>query len=208
MSDMSRIFEKRIQNVRFFHVSSSIVRGWTRAIHALDRAAAEVVLMQRIRSIAAMTVLSIAVSGCSALSGRCLYESRNVVAPGSVLVNSSDSAYATLSAHEQRDYQPDKDFTWQILGPVLKGHVQSIELYANTAASSPSYAFPLHPATIPALSTGFVRKSEGADIDGLFDVLSRVTAVLRITTDIPGKATVVIPLQRVQREDWSRPYCS
>jgi hypothetical protein len=57
------------------------------------------------------------------------------------------------------------------------------------------------------LSSGFVRESEGTDLRGLFDILSSGKAVIRVTTDLSANA-VLIPLIRVERSDWSRPYCS
>jgi hypothetical protein len=141
-------------------------------------------------------------------SGRCLYESRGVNAAGSVATSTSDSASAILVEGEQRDYEPDRNMSWQILGADLKNHVQSIALLESATASTPRFTFPLHPSTIPPLSSGFVRESEGTDLRGMFDVLSSGKAVIRIATDLSDNSTVVIPLTVIQRNDWSRPYCS
>ena len=147
-------------------------------------------------------------SSCALLSGRCLYETRGVDVSGSVATSATDSASAMLVVGEQRDYEPDRNFSWQILGADLRNHVQTIVLLETATASVPRFNFPLHPSTIPPLSSGFVRESEGTDLRGMFDVLSSGKAVIRITTDLPDKASVVIPLTHVQRSDWSRPYCS
>ena len=141
------------------------------------------------------------------LSGRCLYEIRGVNAAGSVATSATDSASALLVDSEQRDYEPDRNMSWQILGADLKNHVQSIALLETATASAPRFSFPLHPPTIPPLSSGFVRESESTDLRGLFDILSSGKAVIRVTTDLAGNA-VLIPLIRVERSDWSRPYCS
>ena len=153
-------------------------------------------------------MMSLTASSCSLLRGRCLYESRAVQATGSVLTSATDSASAILSEGEQRDYQPNRSFSWQILGPDLKNHVKSIALFESSTASPARYDFPVHPATTPWLSTGSVSENEGANLSGMFDLLSARNAVIRMTTDLPDKPVVTIPLSRVQKEDWSRPYCS
>lgn len=148
------------------------------------------------------------VSGCALLSGRCLFESRAVIVSGGAVTVGSDSLSALLSVSEQRDHEPDRNFTWQIHGPELKNHVQRIVLVEAGSVSAVRHEFPLNPATFPPLSTGFVRESEGTNLSGMFDLLASGNAVIRITTDLPDRPVVTIPLTRVQREDWSRPYCS
>ena len=164
--------------------------------------------MKRVLRLGAIVVATMLSSSCMLLSGRCLYESRAVNATGSVLTSATDSASAILSLGEQRDYQPDKSFSWQILGPDLKNHVKTIALFESATASTARYDFPLHPATVPWLSTGAVSENEGADLNGMFNLLSTRNAVIRITTDLADKPVVTIPLSRVQKEDWTRPYCS
>ena len=64
--------------------------------------------MVRFRSIAYLIALPMAASSCMLLSGRCLYELRNVVAEGTLLENNLTIAAAHMVESEQRDYQPDK----------------------------------------------------------------------------------------------------
>ena len=165
-------------------------------------------LMKRAFQLATIVIVATTLSSCTLLSGRCLYESRAVSASGSVLTSGTDSASAILNEGEQRDYQPNKSFSWQILGPDLKNHVKSIALYESGLVSPVRYAFPIHPATMSWLSTGSVSENEGADLSGMFNLLSTGNAIIRITTDLADKPLVTIPLTRVQKEDWSRPYCS
>jgi hypothetical protein len=147
-------------------------------------------------------------SGCNILSGRCIYELRNVQAFGSVSLGGTDSLTANIVETEQRDSQPDKDMSWQILAPALKGHVQKIVLLESGTATTPRYEFPVAPETVSALSSGFVTQSAGADINGFYDLLASGTAVIRVTTDIPGKTQIDLVLRHVQKTDWNRPYCS
>ena len=147
-------------------------------------------------------------SGCNVLSGPCLYELRNAQAFGGVSLGETDSLTANIVETEQRDYQPDKDMSWQILAPALKGHVQRIVLLENGTSTTPKYEFPVAPETAAALSSGFVSQSAGADINGFYDLLTSGNAVIRVTTDIAGKTQIDLVLQHVQMTDWNRPYCS
>lgn len=141
---------------------------------------------------------------CSILSGRCLYELRSVIAEGSVRLSGTDSVHVQLIEDEQRDYQPDKNFSWQILGPSLKGDVIAIDLKDETGKVV--YTFPLDAATTSQISGGFVRLSEGAKINGFYDLLSTKRATVVMTTKSHG--TLTIPLDSVRPTDWNRPYCS
>jgi len=42
----------------------------------------------------------------------------------------------------------------------------------------------------------------------MFDILSSGKAIIRLTTDLADKASIVIPLTRVNRSAWARSYCS
>ena len=144
-------------------------------------------------------------TNCTLLSGRCLYELRNVNAQGSLIENSITIATAQIVETEQRDYQPDKDMSWQVIGEALKGHVQKITLQEG---STVRYEFPVEDASRPALSTGFVRQSEGANLNGFWDLLSDRKGSVVIITDIQSRPSIFIPLQSIESSDWSRPYCS
>lgn len=138
-------------------------------------------------------------AGCGILSGKCLYEQRNVNADGGVAL-----AAVHLQESEQRDYQPDKNFSWQILGPDIKGDV--IEMTLRDATGKVVYTFPLDPANTTQLSGGFVRLSEGAQINGFYDLLASGKATVVIATQSHG--TITVPMQKVMPTDWIRPYCS
>jgi hypothetical protein len=150
--------------------------------------------MMKVRWLVALPVV---LSNCMLFNGRCLFESRNVIADGT-----ADVAAAHIVESEQRDYQPDKDMSWQITGESLQGHVQKITLQEG---STVRFDFPIQNAS---LTSGFVRQSEGANLNGFFDLLAGKKATVVITTDIPARPTVTIPLLSVQSSDWFRPYCS
>jgi hypothetical protein len=144
-----------------------------------------------------LLTLPVVLSNCMLLNGRCLYEIRNVIADGN-----TEIAAAHIVETEQRDYQPDKDMSWQITGESLQGHVQKITLQEG---STVRFDFPLQNAS---LTSGVVKQSEGANLNGFFDLLSDRKGTVVITTDLAARQTVTIPLLTVQSNDWTRPYCS
>jgi hypothetical protein len=164
--------------------------------------------MITIRRFLGIVAIPLVASNCMALSGRCLYELRGVVASGKVDESGTEIAAAELNLGEQRDYEPDKNLTWSITGPSLKGHVQQIVLRENRANGTALFTFPVSDANIPSLSSGFVRQSDGATINGVFDLLSSNRGAVVITTDLGARPTVTIPLTVTRKDDWSRPYCS
>ena len=125
-----------------------------------------------------------------------------------MLDNNLEIAYAQLNQYEQRDYQPDKNFTWQMRGPELKGHATRITLRDSAAPTTVVFEFPIHADPRMPLASGSVRQTEGANISGFFDLLSSGRAIVVITTDLPQRPTVTIALSSLMREDWTRPYCS
>ena len=148
--------------------------------------------------------LTVALSACGIFSGRCLYELRGATAEGTVLISGSDSAFASVQISEQRDYQPDKDLSWQVRAPALKGKVTAIKLVDQTGAVR--YDLGVDESATPQLSGGFVRQSDGANINGFFDLLSSYQAKVVITRD--NGTSITIPLNIVRKYDWNRPYCS
>ena len=156
----------------------------------------------------ALTTMCLAASNCMLLSGRCVYELRGVNTSGSALITSSDSVHAEVIVDEQRDFEPDKNMSWQITGPSLKGHVTRITLEDNSASPRTLYDFPLAPASVPMLSNGFVRQSEGANLNGFFDLLGANRGFIIIRTDLAAQAILTIRLLTIFKSDWNRPYCS
>ena len=148
--------------------------------------------------------LMLTFSGCLALSGRCLYETRGVNTSGAILIGAADSVTAYLVLSEQRDYQPDKNMSWQIRGSSLKGQITSITLVDQ--AGDIRFTMPLDAPSTPQLSGGFVRQSEGANLSGLFDVLASGQA--KVVIKRTDGTFITVPLQNITRNDWNRPYCS
>ena len=123
-------------------------------------------------------------SGCMLLSGRCIYELRGVVTNGQLIQSAADTVAAEVSLGEQRDSDPNKTMSWMIRGSAIKGRVQSITLRDEANPSQVLYTFPVPVTTFPALSNGAVSQNEGANLNGLFDVMAGSRGIIIITTDI------------------------
>ena len=149
-----------------------------------------------------------ALSGCLLLSGRCIYELRGVVAAGQVVQAPADTVSAEVNLGEQRDSDPNKTMSWMIRGSAIKGRVQSITLRDESNPTVVLYNFPVPVTEFPALSNGAVSQNEGANLNGLFDVLAGSRGIIVITTDIPGRAAIQLRLNVTSKSDWNRPYCS
>lgn len=155
-----------------------------------------------------LAVALLTTSGCSALSGRCIYELRGVSTNGELVQAAGDTVSAEVILGEQRDTDPNKTMSWMIRGSSLKGRVQSITLRDDANPSLVLFTFPLTASSFPPLSNGTVSQNQGADLNGLFDVLAASRGIVVITTDIPGRGTVQLRLTVTSKSDWNRPYCS
>jgi hypothetical protein len=142
------------------------------------------------------------------LSGRCVYELRGVVGNGQLIQALGDTVSAEVVLGEQRDSDPNKTMSWMIRGSAIKGRAQSITLRDEANPSQALFTFPLNTSDFPPLSNGAVAQSEGANLNGLFEVLAGSRGIVVITTDIPGRQTIPLKLNVTSKSDWNRPYCS
>ena len=164
--------------------------------------------MKMKQALIVLALIPLMTSGCLLLSGRCIYELRGVVATGQFIQAVGDTVSAEVNIGEQRDSDPNKTMSWIIRGPAIKGRVQSIKLVDETNPTVALYTFPVSVSEFPALSNGAVSQNEGANLNGLFDVLAGSRGIIVITTDIPGRATIQFRLNVTSESDWNRPYCS
>ena len=135
-----------------------------------------------------------------------MYEIRGVSVEGRVNDASTEILYAYVSISEQRDYQPDKDMSWRLTSASLKGHVTSMTLRDSNNESQTLYVFP--PGNFQnEISSGAVRQSDGANLNGIFDALFNNRGVIDVRTDIPGREQVRFVPPILSQQDWYRPKC-
>ena len=169
--------------------------------------------MKRTRTVGAAQLAAVLltvpmVSGCALLYwDKCIYELRSVSARGEIPQSGADPIVARVQESEQRDSDPSKSMYWVVTGPAtLKSHVTSAVL-RDAADNSVRFIFPLSPperATIAEDATG---SKAGANLNGLFDVLSHGRGVVELGTDIPSQPVISIPLAVESKYDWNRPSC-
>jgi hypothetical protein len=136
----------------------------------------------------------------------CLYELRGVSVEGRVNDGSAEILYAYVSVSEQRDYQPDKDMSWRLNSASLKDHVTSMTLRDSNNESQSLYVFPASNFQND-ISSGAVRQSDGANLNGIFDALFNGRGVIDVRTDIPGREQVRFVPPILSQQDWYRPKC-
>ena len=143
--------------------------------------------------------------GC-ALIDDCTYEERSVTGFNAVIENGEVIVRAQIVVAENRG-----SVEWKSLDPAitgtLKGHVTSI-LLVNTVNASAQFAIPLDPPSSPAISSGgFIQRpgDTSPDLAGLYEMIASNLAVLQITTDLPSRPSLTIPLTVTSKQDWFRP---
>jgi hypothetical protein len=153
-------------------------------------------------------LLALVFSNCTLLSGACLYEVRFIEAAGRIDEGGSELVSGALTLSEQRDFDPNKNMYWQLTGPPLKGHVLTA---AFKDASNPSVVLlnlPIADADRPSLSEGSADQRAGANLNGLFELISEGRGTFELQTDLPSRPTVTLPIATTSKEDWTRPNCS
>jgi hypothetical protein len=137
----------------------------------------------------------------------CLYELRAIGATGTALSSEPDYLKASITVGEQRDYQPDKNMSWSLMGAAAKSHVTSATFRDAADESKPLYVFQTGGPAPEIVSSGFVTQREGASLNGFFDILAGGRGIVDVRTDIPGRETLRITLVKQSQQDWYRPKC-
>ncbi|HEX2722394.1 MAG TPA: hypothetical protein VHM24_05715 [Gemmatimonadaceae bacterium] len=154
-----------------------------------------------------LLVLPFGLHGCLILSGRCNYELRNVSVTGQLIAAPGDTLSARMNVMEHRDSDPNKTIDWLITGSVVQ-QVTSATLRDNANSSRIVFSFPVTNAPRVTILQGFAMETQGANVNGIYDLLAAGRGFLRLETNVAGRATIDVPLTVSQREDWFRPYCS
>jgi hypothetical protein len=152
-------------------------------------------------------LLALTASGCRLLDfDSCLYELRGVEAAGTISESGSELLYGRLNLVEQRDYQPEKSLVWQVRGAPLKGHVTSA-LFRDADQPKALFVLTLSPAPASDIAGGTANQSEGADLNGFYDVLAANRGVIDVRTNLPGRDSIRLAITKTFQEDWYRPKC-
>ena len=161
------------------------------------------------RRVAPYLILAAVVGGCRLFEfDDCLYEIRSVEVTGQLAENGAELLFVSVNVSEQRDYQPDKNMLWLVRSAPLLGHVTSATLKDAADESKILYNFPINTISqSDRISSGYVTETSGANLTGIFDVMSGDRAIVEVKTDIAGKGTLRVLPARVFDQDWTRPKC-
>jgi hypothetical protein len=146
-------------------------------------------------------------SGCSALSN-CRWEDRSVTARGVVIEDGVEIVSADVTVGASRGSLLLKSLDRTIAGASLKGHVTSITLVSSADPTRVLLEIPVDSYLTSFISSGGMTQRPGEtdpDLGGLFEIVAANLGVIEITTDLPSRTQVSIPLQVNRQTDWIRP---
>jgi hypothetical protein len=151
-------------------------------------------------------------SGCRLLSaitsdGDCGIDQRGAVARGTVTEGGIDMAYGSISVWDVRGAENRRYVAWNITAFDLQGHITSITL-VNTSQRVPALlVIPPTPAGPPFTFVGNLVQESGATtpaLEGLLEPVAAGQTAFEITTDLPDRPLLTIPLPLEMAQDWVR----
>ena len=145
-------------------------------------------------------------SGCAILTA-CTYETRFVRAAGQLIENGDTTVGANVHIAADRGSIELKNLDW-IIGGSLKGHVTSIALVDAENSTGVRVPIPVDPASSSFIAAGNTVQRGGEtspSLGGVYEVVGGNRAALEISTDIPTRPTVMLPLRVTEKQDWYRP---
>jgi len=151
----------------------------------------------------------LAVAGCGQLfyDDRCGEESRNVGASAHILSAEGDSTgYTFVSFGEQRGSEPY--VWWFVVSDGIRNHIQTARLVASENRSSVLVELPGIVGGWSAMEGDLTPYVGPPDFDDLFARAVGDGFTLVISTDLPGRGVIALPLHRSVFNDWGRPHCS
>ena len=161
---------------------------------------------------AALVALPLYLSGCALISGRCTFESRHVLAEGSILDGPMVVANGSLQVAGTRGSLNHRSVDWTINASSLAGHVTGLRLVDSSDPATTLLDLPIeyHPSSPGTILGGLRQEADAASpaLGGIFEIVRSNRAVLHITTELPDRAQETLPLTVVESEDWNRPFCS
>jgi hypothetical protein len=146
-------------------------------------------------------------SGCQLVTA-CTYEERSVGARGAVVEDSVEIARADVTVSGLRGSLEWKSVDRTITGSV-KGHVVSIALTRSGDQAAVPLSIPVDPPSSSLISSGGMTQRPGEaspDLGGVFETVASSLGVVEITTDLPSRTRVSVPLTVTFKQNWYRPH--
>jgi hypothetical protein len=151
----------------------------------------------------------LALSGCAQLfyDDRCGEESRDVGADARIRTPDGDSTgYASVSLGERRG--AEKSIWWFVVSDALRNRIQTARLAASEDTSSILLELPGIVGGWTAMEGDLTPYAGPPDFDDLFARAVGDGFTLVLSTDLPARGVVALPLHRSGFNDWGRPHCS
>jgi hypothetical protein len=151
----------------------------------------------------------LALSGCGQLfyDDRCGVESRDVSVDARILTPEGDSTgYANVSLGEQRG--GEQSIYWFVVSTALRNHIQTAHLVASEDTSRAVLELPGIVGGWTALEGDLTPYAGPPNFGDLFARAVADGFTLVLSTDLPAKRVVALPLHRSVFNDWGRPHCS
>jgi len=146
-------------------------------------------------------------SGCDLLTD-CSFETRSVTASGRLVENGAELVRAETGVSAVRGSLRSKSFDYVVEGPPLQGHVLAITLIRAGEPGARLLDIPVRSLSTTVISTGGMTQREGEvtpALGGLYEILSANLGILELTTDLPSRSRILIPLTVTNKIDWYRP---
>jgi hypothetical protein len=131
----------------------------------------------------------------------------DVSADARILTSSGDSTgYASISLVEQRG--GEQSIGWFVVSTALRHHIQTARLVALEDTSRAVLELPGVVGGWTALEGNLAPVVGPPDFDDLFARAVTDGFTLVLSTDLPARRVVALPLHRSGFNDWGRPHCS
>ncbi|HMF88473.1 MAG TPA: hypothetical protein VK575_10360 [Gemmatimonadaceae bacterium] len=152
-------------------------------------------------------------SGCFIITGSCA-DVRFVSVAGSVMEGGLEVAGATVDLNSRRRSFDPINITWQFRAPTLEGHITSAVLVNSTRPVPILLNLPIREPIEPwgyqYAYFGTMDQHVGDPaplLGGIHEVLAANEGVLELTTDLPSRPLVRIPLAVTNKADWHEGGC-
>jgi hypothetical protein len=154
-----------------------------------------------------LAFVALSPSSCRLITD-CTYETRYVIASGSIIENSSELVHADITVGANRGSLEWKDFDRNIIGSSLKGHILAARLVRSDQPGISLLDIPIDSPASSAISSGSLIQHPSdvtPNLNGLYEIVAGGLAAIELDTDISSEPRLSIPLTVTSKKDWYRP---
>jgi hypothetical protein len=157
-------------------------------------------------------VIPLFLSSCRLLSAitsdrDCGFDHRGAIARGTVTEGTIDMAYGDIGVWDYRGAENRRSVGWNILAFDVGEHVTSVRLVTSTPGASPLLVIPfVSEGRHFSIAGSLIQESGEATpaLEGLLEPVTNSQTAFEITTDLPDRPVITIPLTLETSQDWLR----